>query len=122
MDFRQAMELAARAFEVVGVAILLAGSAGALLPFAREVLRRRGRHGYEIARQDLGRAILLGLEILIIADIIKTITVELTLESAATLGLIVAVRTFLSFSLGVELAGTLPWRQAAERRGSQAEG
>ena len=55
--------------------------------------------------------ILLGLEILIIADIIQTITVDLTLENAATLGVIVLVRTFLSFSLEVELEGAPPWRR-----------
>lgn len=60
-------------------------------------------------RRNVGRAILLGLELLIIADIVMTITVDPTLESAAALGLIVLVRTFLSFSLEIELEGSLPW-------------
>ncbi|MND09553.1 hypothetical protein D3C83_329840 [compost metagenome] len=59
----------------------------------------------------MGRAILGGLEFLIIADIVLTITVDPTLESAAALGLIVLVRTFLSFSLEIELDGCLPWRR-----------
>ena len=63
------------------------------------------------AREGVGRAILLGLEILIIADIIQTITIDPTLESAATLGVIVLVRTFLSFSLEIELEGVPPWRR-----------
>ena len=67
---------------------------------------------YEAARQGIGRAILLGLEILIIADIIQTIIVDPTLESAATLGIIVLVRIILSFSLDIELTGRLPWRMA----------
>jgi uncharacterized membrane protein len=71
---------------------------------------------YETARRSVGRAILLGLELLIIADIVLTITVDPTLESALALGLIVVVRTFLSFSLEVELEGTLPWRRRASSR------
>ena len=60
----------------------------------------------------MGRAILLGLELLIMADIALTITVDATLQSALALGLIVLVRTFLSFSLEVELDGSLPWRRS----------
>ena len=63
----------------------------------------------------VGRSILLGLEILIIADIVQTITIEATLESAAALGLIVLVRTFLSFSLEIELEGIVPWRRWTQR-------
>ena len=66
---------------------------------------------YVGVRNELGRIILLGLEILIIADIIQTITVDLTLKNAATLGVIVLVRTFLSFSLEIELEGAPPWRR-----------
>ncbi|HET6919686.1 MAG TPA: DUF1622 domain-containing protein [Jiangellaceae bacterium] len=74
---------------------------------------RRGerRSAYERARQGVGRSILLGLEVLIIADIIMTITIDPTVESVLTLGLIVLVRTFLSFSLEIELEGALPWRR-----------
>jgi uncharacterized membrane protein len=66
---------------------------------------------YERLRQGIGRAILLGLEVLIIADIVQTITIDTTLESAATLGLVVLVRTFLSFSLEIELDGVVPWHR-----------
>ena len=75
--------------------------------------RGGGRAAYQRARQGVGRAILLGLEVLIIADIVLTITVDQTLDSAITLGLIVLVRTFLSFSLEIELEGTLPWRRGS---------
>jgi uncharacterized membrane protein len=105
------MEWVVDGFEIAGVAILVVGS---LLAFvsAVGVYRRDGRRAaYEHARQDVGRAILLGLEILIIADIVLTITVDRTLDSAVTLGLIVGVRTFLSFSLEIELQGMLPWRR-----------
>ena len=69
-----------------------------------------GARPYERARQHVGRSILLGLEVLIIADIVQTITIDPTLESALTLALIVLVRTFLSFSLEIELHGRVPWR------------
>ena len=74
--------------------------------------RGRREGAFERVRQAIGRAILLGLEVLIIADIVLTITVDTTLESALTLGLVVLVRTFLSFSLEIELTGALPWRRA----------
>jgi hypothetical protein len=72
-----------------------------------------GQAAYRRARQGVGRAILLGLEVLIIADIVLTITVDRTFASAITLGLIVLVRTFLSFSLEIELEGALPWRRGS---------
>jgi Protein of unknown function (DUF1622) len=72
---------------------------------------QRGRClGGSGTRQHVGRVILLGLEVLIIADIVQTITIDPTLESALTLALIVLVRTFLSFSLEIELHGRVPWR------------
>jgi uncharacterized membrane protein len=116
-DFDHMMELIVRGFEIGGVVILVVGSLGALVQAARSYRRLGGRETYEQARRGIGRAILLGLEFLIIADIVLTITVEATLESAATLGVIVLVRTFLSFSLEVELEGALPWRKstAADR-------
>ena len=63
-------------------------------------------------RQSLGKSILLGLEILIAADIMETVTTEPTLKSALTLGMIVLIRTFMSFSLGVELEGRFPWQKS----------
>jgi uncharacterized membrane protein len=105
------MERVVQGFEVAGVAILVVGS---LLAFGSAAFGLRGGGGrvaYQCARQGVGRAILLGLEVLIIADIVLTITVDRTFDSAITLGLIVVVRTFLSFSLEIELEGTLPWRR-----------
>ena len=105
------MESVATVFELVGVAVF---AIGALLLAVRIVggyLGARPRVTYVGVRNELGRIILLGLEILIIADIIQTITVDLTLANAATLGVIVLVRTFLSFSLEIELEGAPPWRR-----------
>lgn len=111
--FDEAMELVVHGFEIAGVAVLVVGSLAAFVVAALSYRRVGGRQAYEGARRNVGRAILLGLELLIIADIVLTITVDPTLASAAALGLIVLVRTFLSFSLEVELEGVLPWRRAA---------
>ena len=111
MTFEVWMEIVVRGFEIAGVAVLAIGSLWALAS-AATVLRKGDRQGaYQCARGKVGRSILLGLEILIIADIVQTITIEATLESALTLGLIVLVRTFLSFSLEIELEGIVPWRR-----------
>jgi uncharacterized membrane protein len=111
VHFEEWMELVVHAFEAAGVGILALGSLLALFGAAKTVARGGRQTAYEEARHDVGRAILLGLEVLIIADIVQTITIDPTLETALTLGLIVLVRTFLSFSLEVELDGSLPWRK-----------
>jgi uncharacterized membrane protein len=116
MSFQDTMERVVRGFEVAGVAILVVGSLLALVSAAVALRRGDGRAAYQRARQDVGRAILLGLEVLIIADIVLTITVDRTFDSALTLGLIVLVRTFLSFSLEVELEGVPPWRRGSSGR------
>ena len=115
MSLRETMERVVDGFEIAGVAILVIGSVLALAR-AAVILRRSPSAAYQRLRQDVGRAILLGLEILIIADIVRTVTVEQTIESAVTLGLIVLVRMFLSFGLAIELDGTLPWRRVATAR------
>jgi uncharacterized membrane protein len=111
VHFDEWMERVVQAFEVAGVGILAIGSLVALLGAAAGLSRGERRVAYEGARHDVGRAVLLGLEVLIIADIVQTITIDPTLESAATLALIVLVRTFLSFSLEIELEGVVPWHR-----------
>jgi uncharacterized membrane protein len=113
MSFDDLMELVVHGFEIGGVLILVVGSLAAFVTAAMSYRQVGGLRAYEGARRNVGRAILLGLEFLIIADIVLTITVDPTLESALALGLIVLVRTFLSFSLEVELEGSLPWRRTA---------
>ena len=112
--FEDWMVYAVHGFEAAGVLVLVVGSLLALSRYVTTV-RDDAKVAYERLRQDIGRAILLGLEILIIADIILTITVEQTVESAATLGIVVLVRTFLSFSLEIERDGSLPWDRARRR-------
>ena len=112
--FDALMEMVVQGFELAGVAVLVLGALAAFAHAAWSVRKVGVREAYENARRGMGRVILLGLELLIVADIVLTITVDPTLESALGLGLIVLVRTFLSFSLEVELDGSLPWRRAAE--------
>lgn len=111
MTFHEAMEGAVVLFEAAGVAILVLGSLLTLVAALRLVLAGKRDAAYERARQGIGRAVLLGLEVLIIADIILTVIIDPTIESAATLGVIVLVRVVLSFSLEIELDGRLPWRK-----------
>ena len=113
--FEHAMENVVRGFEVAGVGVLVVGSVLAFARFVFDLFRRSLDEAYEGVRQGVGRAILLGLEILIIADIVQTITVDSTLESAITLGVVVLVRTFLSFSLEIELEGVVPWRRGTTK-------
>jgi uncharacterized membrane protein len=120
VDFEQFLSVAEHAFEFAGVAILVVGGLISFAVYAVEVSRGGRREAYTVLRHNLGRTILLGLEVLIIADIILTVAIDQTLESAATLGLIVLVRTFLSFSLDIEMDGVVPWRRrAAERAGGR---
>ena len=112
-NFAAWMELAVHGFEALGVLALIVGSLVAVARYATRV-RGNATDAYKRLRQDLGRAILMGVEILIIADLILTITIDQTIESAVTLGIVVLVRTFLSFSLEIELEGTLPWRRPCD--------
>ena len=114
MHFEEWMEHVVHGFEIVGIAVLAVGSIIGIVRGAA-VLRQGDEHAaYRRVRHDIGQSILLGLEILIIADIVLTITIDPTLESALALALIVLVRTFLSFSLEIELEGVVPWRRRTE--------
>lgn len=108
-DFRLYIEYIARAIEAIGVLIIAIGAAIALFHFIFP-LRQNSRRSYKVLRHELGKSILLGLEILVAADIIATVVTEATMERVLTLGLIVLIRTFLSLSLQVELEGRFPWQ------------
>jgi uncharacterized membrane protein len=96
--------------EALGAAIMVVGGVGALVVAAFAAAKPETRGGaYVQLRRNLGRAILLGLEVLIIGDIVRTIIVDPTFESVAVLGLIVVIRIVLSFSLEIEMDGTWPW-------------
>ena len=113
MEYEHFVVAAARIVEFVGVAVLLLGglfSAGAFT--TRLVKRTTFQDAYHALRADLGRAILLGLELLVIADIIGTVAIEPTLENLGVLAVIVAIRTVLSFALELEVSGRWPWQRA----------
>lgn len=114
------VEVIARIIEVAGVVVIFVGGVIASAVFLLAVARRvtSFSEAYRGYRRDLGRAILLGLEFLVAGDIIATILIEPTLQNAAALGVIVLIRTFLSFSLETEIEGRLPWK-AAEVGGSE---
>ena len=102
----------------IGVAILVAG-----LFFAAFLALRiwkntgDGTLAYSVLRRTLGGAILAGLEVLVAGDLIRTVAVAPTLDNVFTLGIIVLIRTFLSFSLEIEIEGTLPWKRALTQSG-----
>ena len=105
----------AEALELIGVAIILGGIILATVVFFRDASRTTDwRSAYPRYRSDIGRGILLGLELLVGADIISTITAPLTFESVGLLAAIVVIRTFLSFSLETEIDGCWPWQRAVK--------
>jgi len=105
------MEMVSIAFEVVGVGCIIAGLGIALFVGGRLAYKRRGTEAYNAVRSIFGRSVLLGLEFLVAADLIRTIAVAPTLDNLYVLGLLVLIRTFLSWSLDVELEGVWPWRK-----------
>lgn len=107
--FKEAVDAVALVIDGVGVLAIVLGLLVATGRFA--ALGRREADGYRQFRQDLGRGILLGLEFLVAADIIRTVAVTPTLEGVLVLGLIVLIRTFLSMALQLELEGRWPWQQ-----------
>jgi uncharacterized membrane protein len=113
MAFEEWIALGGLLMEGAGVGVMILG---AILSLILLLVRRR-RHVtglYRQFRQDLGRAILLGLEFLVAADIIRTVSEKPTLQGVTVLGLIVVIRTFLSFTLSVELEGRWPWQRRQE--------
>jgi uncharacterized membrane protein len=113
VTFTEMMSWAARGFDGLGVVVLVIGLVWSLVLAAR-VWRRsgEGRQGYHALRESFGGVLLLAVEILVSADLIRTVAVAPTLENVAGLGLVVVVRTLLSFSLQIEMEGVVPWRRA----------
>ena len=114
------MELFKLVAEVIGLTVDAAGVVvivvGVLVAMFRYASRRVWTgDSYRLLRQDIGRGILLGLELLVAADIIRTVAVSPTLNEVTVLAIIVLIRTFLSMALQIELDGRLPWRTARAR-------
>ena len=111
MSYRELFSHVVEVVEAVGATILVLGGLGAFARYAYEILLKHGADAFGDLRKNLGRVILLGLEVLIIADIIRTIVVDQSLENVAVLGIIVVIRVVLSFSLEVEIDGMWPWNK-----------
>ena len=114
MDEAGWVHLVTRIVEVVGTAIIVVGSFGALASFLVQMARATVSRDVLVTRfrSSLGQSILLGLEFLVAADIINTVAVEPTIRSLIVLAGIVLIRTFLSFSLEVEIEGRWPWQKS----------
>ncbi len=116
MMFSNWIETVGSALDLVGVALIAIGLVIAFVRYATVVIRSRAASmPISRLRQDIGRAILLGLEVLVAADIIRTVAVTPTLDSVAILGAIVVIRTFLSISMQVEVEGRFPWQPERAR-------
>jgi uncharacterized membrane protein len=109
-----------RLVEIVGIGVILAGLLISTAGFLRRKLAGGAEDNFHRLRSDLGRSILLGLEFLVAADIINTVAIEPTLESVVVLAGIVLIRTFLSFSLEVEIEGRWPWQASRSEPGPSA--
>ena len=121
MDEAAWIHLVTRVVEIVGTAIIVIGSFGALALFVIRMTTGAASRDMLVAafRSNLGRSILLGLEFLVAADIINTVAVEPTIRSLIVLAGIVLIRTFLSFSLEVEIEGRWPWQKGAKTGGGE---
>jgi uncharacterized membrane protein len=115
-QFRHYAEWAAVFLEAVGILVIGVMALYSLGSAAKEKLRasKGDANPYKRLRQRLGRGILLGLEFLVAADIIHTVAVELNFQTVGVLALVVLIRTFLSFTLEVEITGKWPWQQSQQ--------
>jgi len=112
MHFEDVMNTIVRAFEALGVAVLVVGTVIAFTRYLLDLLHDADRRAAFVAlRSQLGRSILLGLEVLVAADIVRTIVEVPSLQSAISLGIIVLVRIALSFAIDVEIDGVAPWKK-----------
>ena len=116
MNFQDWVDVAGRGVDGAGVVAIVVGALAATV-FAVTGLARRQSGVYGSFRRFLGRSILLGLELLVAADIIRTVAVTPTLGSVGVLAVIIVIRTFLSWSLELEITGRWPWQN---RRDPQA--
>ena len=119
MAFTAWVSLSARLFEGAGVTVMVVGTLVSIVLVLVHYRRGGGEHAFRSFREKVGRSILLGLELLVAADIIRTVSEEPTLRCVIVLGIIVLIRTFLSFTLAVELEVHWPWK-SAELRGVEA--
>lgn len=114
-DIRSVIETASLYIELLAVAIIVGSIVYGIVRFVLEYSAQRARSGAVHAfKIRLGSGLLLGLEILVAGDVIRTVALEPTLQNVAALGLLVLIRTFLSWSLIVEIEGRWPWQKKAD--------
>lgn len=115
MTFDEVIEYIGRGLEAVGVAIIVIGIAASLIALIPQLARGgSAEDAFVGARKDIGRSILFGLEVLVAGDIVLTVAVTPSFESVGVLAVIVLIRTFLSFTLEVEIDGRWPWQKNRE--------
>ena len=114
---RQIVRIIYTMFELAGVAVIAGGLMVALSQASRRLVQRQAHAAYVTTRTTFGRSILLGLELLVAADLIRTMAVEPTLENLVVLAVLIAIRTFLSWALEVEIDGRWPWQRPVESQG-----
>ena len=116
------MEHIVRAFEWIGIAVIVAGFLVTAWISVAAYRTSGWAAAYEAGRRTFGRALLASLEVFVAADLIRTVSVDLTLEGIGALGLLVVIRTILSFSIDIEITGALPWRSRATRTAAASDG
>jgi uncharacterized membrane protein len=114
MDFKELISIAGYGIETIGVLIIVGGSAVSSFRFLLDFSKQPEGFAYRIYRRQLGRSIILGLEFLIAGDIIRTVVIADTLKNVAILGVIILIRTFLSFTLHLEVEGYWPWEHVKD--------
>ncbi|HBI82110.1 DUF1622 domain-containing protein [Orrella sp. NBD-18] len=118
MQFQSFINLVGETGDIIGVVIIATGFVWGLAKFVLATLKGQGSQGYDAFRVQLVRALLLGLEVLVASDIIRTVAISPSLQSVSILAAIVLIRTFLSWSLILESEGRWPW-QPAKNDGSK---
>ena len=116
MEFEETVEFIGEAVELGGIGVIILGLVVSLGAFCGRWIASRGdASAYHRARESIGRSILLGLELLVAGDIIRTVAVSPTFTSVGVLAAVVAIRTFLSFTLELEITGRWPWQKRPDR-------
>ena len=113
--FRNAVAVGGHVAEVIGVAVILIGVVVALVRYGAHPHTLESDAAYDRLRRELGRAIIVGLEFLVAAEVVRTVVIERTLENMVVLAVIVLIRTLLSFAMFVEVEGRWPWVRAPAR-------
>ena len=115
MDHLAFIELMGEWGDALGVAVIVMGIVWGLIRFPIDLLKQDVEYAYKMVRNQITRTLLLGLEVLVAADIIRTVAVSPTLLSVSVLAAIVVIRTFLSWSLILEMEGRWPWQKSSDR-------